>query len=302
VIPVPFNQPTIATPPIPPCRHSPTSRTTATAIPWKPTTVATEPGSTDRLPSPTAACYQANYEGGNDDLRVPYIGYAAESISYKAAGVDAYNALQAHVEKRMSHGIQVGRLLHLLARPRRAERPGPLLQRQQCPQPAQRLRFVRLRPHPRHQLQLRLPGSRLRQQAHAGRQGRRRMVAGGPGRAAERPALQHHRLLRRHRQHLLLHLRRHHQPHRAAGQGLHGQERADRPPAHGRRPAAKPALNAACFTLPLLAAGGLGGAIPNTDPFETGFTTGQRNIFRQSFQKRADASLVKVTPSPSATT
>ncbi len=53
-------------------------------------------------------CYLANYEGGNVDLRVPYIGYAAESIAYKAAGVDAYNALQAHVEKRMSHGIQVG--------------------------------------------------------------------------------------------------------------------------------------------------------------------------------------------------
>ena len=52
----------------------------------------------------------------------------------------------------------------------------------------------------------------------------------------------------------------------------------------------------ACFTLPLLPAGGLGGAIPTSDPYETGFTTGQRNIFRQAFQKRADASLVKVTP------
>ena len=41
--------------------------------------------------------------------------------------------------------------------------------------------------------------------------------------------------------------------------------------------------------------GSIGGAIPASDPFETGFTTGQRNIFRQSFQKRADASLVKMT-------
>ena len=49
-----------------------------------------------------------NFEGGNIDLRVPYIGYASESIDYKAAGVAAYNALQAHIEKRMSHGIQVG--------------------------------------------------------------------------------------------------------------------------------------------------------------------------------------------------
>jgi hypothetical protein len=55
-----------------------------------------------------------------------------------------------------------------------------------------------------------------------------------------------------------------------------------------------PALKADCFTLPLLPAGGLGGAIPTSDPYETGFTTGQRNIFRQAFQKRADASLVKV--------
>jgi hypothetical protein len=53
------------------------------------------------------------------------------------------------------------------------------------------------------------------------------------------------------------------------------------------------ALDPACFTLPLLPAGGLNGAIPTNDPFETGFTTGQRNIFRQSFQKRADASVIK---------
>src|SRR6202034_1070169 len=38
----------------------------------------------------------------------PYIGYAAESIGYRAAGVDAYNALQAHIDKRMSHDFQVG--------------------------------------------------------------------------------------------------------------------------------------------------------------------------------------------------
>jgi hypothetical protein len=55
----------------------------------------------------------------------------------------------------------------------------------------------------------------------------------------------------------------------------------------------KAALDASCFTLPILPAGGLGGAIPTSDPYETGFTTGQRNIFRQAFQKRADASLVK---------
>jgi hypothetical protein len=53
------------------------------------------------------------------------------------------------------------------------------------------------------------------------------------------------------------------------------------------------ALRPSCFGLPLIAAGGLGGAVPTSDPYETGFTSGQRNIFRQAFQKRADASLVK---------
>lgn len=55
------------------------------------------------------------------------------------------------------------------------------------------------------------------------------------------------------------------------------------------------ALKASCFTIPLLSAGGLNGAIPTSDPYETTFTKGQRNIFRQAFQKRADASLVKLT-------
>ncbi len=34
--------------------------------------------------------------------------------------------------------------------------------------------------------------------------------------------------------------------------------------------------------------------VPLYDTYETDFTTGQRNIFRQTVQKRADASLVKV--------
>ena len=49
-----------------------------------------------------------NYEGGNVDLRVPYIGYSSESESYTAAGIAAYNALTSHLEKRLSHGFQAG--------------------------------------------------------------------------------------------------------------------------------------------------------------------------------------------------
>ena len=40
-----------------------------------------------------------NYEGGNVDLRVPYLGYSSQSESYKAAGVSGYNALQTHPSK-----------------------------------------------------------------------------------------------------------------------------------------------------------------------------------------------------------
>jgi hypothetical protein len=57
---------------------------------------------------PDGTVYQSEYEGGNIDLRVPYLGYANESETYKAAGVADYNALQLHAEKRISHGLTAG--------------------------------------------------------------------------------------------------------------------------------------------------------------------------------------------------
>jgi Carboxypeptidase regulatory-like domain len=48
------------------------------------------------------------FDGGNTDLRVPFLGYSINSVSYQAAGNSAYDALQAHLEKRLTHGIQVG--------------------------------------------------------------------------------------------------------------------------------------------------------------------------------------------------
>jgi hypothetical protein len=54
--------------------------------------------------------------------------------------------------------------------------------------------------------------------------------------------------------------------------------------------------------VPLLNPGGLSGAIPGPssnnpagDIYETNFASGQRNIFRQAWQKRADISIVKIT-------
>jgi hypothetical protein len=57
---------------------------------------------------PNGQFYQSEYEGGNIDLRVPYLGYANESESYRAAGIADYNALQVHMEKRLSHGLTAG--------------------------------------------------------------------------------------------------------------------------------------------------------------------------------------------------
>ena len=96
VIPVPFNQPNIA---------SPTAAVHSQNYSYGYTPTNPD-GSFLQLGDGTSALL--NYEGGNIDLRVPYIGYAAESITYKAAGVSGYNALQVHVDKRMSHGLQVG--------------------------------------------------------------------------------------------------------------------------------------------------------------------------------------------------
>jgi hypothetical protein len=56
------------------------------------------------------------------------------------------------------------------------------------------------------------------------------------------------------------------------------------------------ALKASCFGLPLLNAGDLNGAIPSNDPYETNFIAkGERNIFRQTWQRRADLSIGKST-------
>jgi hypothetical protein len=69
----------------------------------------------------------------------------------------------------------------------------------------------------------------------------------------------------------------------------------------------QPALNAACFTVPLLLPCNVANAqqvdgtipcsaIPPGDTFETNFATSNlRNIFRQSWQKRGDLSIVKMT-------
>ena len=253
------------------------------------------------LPAGTPSCfgfpagYLGNYEGGNVDLRVPYIGYAAESIDYKAAGVDDYNALQVHIDKRMSHGIQVGASYtwsHALDEQSglglfyNGNNPNKL---RGAYGSADFDRTHVLNISYVFQLHDFAKESSLQGKFIDGWSlvGLTVMQSGQPYSVIDYSG--------------------------AVGSIYYSSSDGITNPIVPLAPgftakSAKtgasgawtgsgsvPALNANCFTLPLLPAGGLNGAIPPDDPYETGFTTGQRNIFRQSFQKRADASLVKNT-------
>ena len=92
VVPIPFNQPRIATP------TNPINGETASygyqVFDTNGNNLTTEPFNT--------------YDGGNTDLRVPYIGYSVNSVTYKAAGNSAYDALQVHAEQRMRWGLRFG--------------------------------------------------------------------------------------------------------------------------------------------------------------------------------------------------
>lgn len=43
--------------------------------------------------------------GGNTDLRAPFLGYSPNSMAFEAEGISRYNALQVGVTKRMGHGL-----------------------------------------------------------------------------------------------------------------------------------------------------------------------------------------------------
>ncbi len=115
VIPIPFNQARIATPANPLCGPasvcpSPSASPYAQSYTYG-YTVQTSTGCGFlgcTLNLPNGQPMQYNTDGGNVDERAPYIGYSADSELYSAAGISAYNALQVHVEKRLSHGLQAG--------------------------------------------------------------------------------------------------------------------------------------------------------------------------------------------------
>lgn len=279
VVPVPFNQPNIASPSNPALKGS--------AFQQNYTYGYTVGGAT----LPDGSSYGANYEGGNVDLRVPYIGYAAESIDYKAAGVDAYNALQAHVEKRMSHGVQVG-LSYTYSHALDEQSGLGLFYNGNNPLDL-RDGFASADFDRTHVINFnyvyRLPD-------FAPKYTLKGDVANGWS-VVGLTVLQSG------------------QPYSvidftgAVGSIFYSTNNGITNPIVPLAPGCTaksaltgasgafgtPALKADCFTVPLLAPGSLNGAIPTSDTYETGFTSGQRNIFRQAFQKRADMSLVKMT-------
>ncbi len=47
------------------------------------------------------------FDAGNTDFRTPYVGFSPNAADFKTVGISAYDALETHVEKRLSHHFQV---------------------------------------------------------------------------------------------------------------------------------------------------------------------------------------------------
>ena len=292
VIPIPFNQPGIASPshiihPNSPLAQSYTYGYTLVD------------SSFNFQPLPNGQAMVATYEGGNVDLRVPYIGYSAESETYKAAGVSAYNALQTHVEKRMSHGVQLGfsyTYSHALDE-----------------QSGMGLFFNGNNP-----LDLRSAyGSSDFDRTHVFNLSylfelpKLARTSSLLGMFANGWAMQGAGVFQSGQPYSIIDYTG------AVGSIFYSVYDGITNPivplapgcnaknaltgASGAYANSNPsnlnlyALKQSCFTLPLLSPGDLGGAIPPNDLYETNFTTGQRNIFRQAWQKSLDVTFVKNT-------
>ena len=88
VLPIPFNEPRIATP------QSPVNGQIYSYGGTNTNTLTQEPVSTSEF-------------SGNAPVRVPYIGYDMNSVLYEAEGTSTYNALQLQARKRLSFGLQL---------------------------------------------------------------------------------------------------------------------------------------------------------------------------------------------------
>jgi hypothetical protein len=298
IVPLPFNQALIASPsnPIRPGTPFEQDYTYGYSVTGPATCNPSVFGSCLPINLPSAngqpaQPYQETFEGGNVDLRVPYIGYSSESESYTAAGISAYNALQAHIEKRMSHGLQVG--------------ASYTFSHATDEQSAMGLFYNGNNP-----LDLRsgyglsdFDRKHVLNFTYTYQLPKFFSESSFKGRIADGWALSGLTVIQSGQPYSVVDYSG------AVGSIFYGTNDGITNPivplsgctakqaltgASGA--GAQPALNAQCFGIPLLAAGALNGAIPSNDPYETNFIVrGQRNIFRQSWQRRADISLVKMT-------
>ena len=292
VVPLPFNQAQIASPSNALLKGSPNEQDYTYGY-----SIVTQAGGFTPINLPNGQPYQETFEGGNVDLRVPYIGYSSESESYTAAGISAYNALQTHVEKRMSHGLRVG-ASYTFSHSTDEQSAMGLFYNGNNPQNLRSgyglsdfdrkhvLNFT-------YTYELPKPFS----------------MTSIKGKIADGWALSGLTVIQSGQPYSVVDYSG------AVGSIFYGvNDGITNPivPLSGCTPKqavtgasgtdAIPgdptsyALNASCFGIPLLAPGALNGAIPSNDPYETNFiANGQRNIFRQPWQRRADISLVKMT-------
>lgn len=104
VIPVPFNEPGIATP-----SHPINGQTYSYGLQvLSNVNDPSDPHTKYGTPYAMADEPYDTFSGGNVDLRVPYVGYDPNATSFETVGISSYDALQAQLTKRMSHGIQLG--------------------------------------------------------------------------------------------------------------------------------------------------------------------------------------------------
>jgi hypothetical protein len=237
-----------------------------------------------------------NYEGGNVDLRVPYIGYSSESESYTAAGIAAYHALESHLEKRFSHGYQAG-VSYTYSHATDEQSGLGLFYNGNNPLNLRSgygssdfdrthvLNFTFGVTSPKIFATDTLAGKALDSWSIHGsaviQSGQPYSVIDYSGAVGsiyystfngiENPILAL-------------------APGCTKKSAVTGKSGAFYDPNTG----ANAALKATCFKLPLIPSGTMG--VPAGDDYETNFTSGERNIFRQSWQRSADASLEKTLP------
>jgi hypothetical protein len=98
-IPVPFNQPNIATP----SHHLLVGGPFEQQFSYGQTVV--DANFNPLISAASLNTLVAGFGSGNTDLRVPFIGFDPNSQYSKAAGISNYHALQFHVTKRAGHGL-----------------------------------------------------------------------------------------------------------------------------------------------------------------------------------------------------